>query len=531
MVIFNDVSNRDDASERPGDGDDQPPRVFISYSDDSPAHAKRVLELAQWLRSHGVDATLDQFEESPEEGWPRWIYRQIRESEFVLIIATPGYLRRCEHDEPRVDVSGSSVKFGSHLSVQELHEAGGRNKKFIPVLFGSDAIVESVPLPLRGSTCYRLPEQRDDLYRRLTGQPKVQRVPLGVLKTFDDETLLDAEEPAALSEARMRGRSSFDEQRAEDSFRAVIDAGLRDEPPPRDRTRTHERRGRARRRRQQLITAAAFAAAFVSVGLLLMQHLMEPEPICHIQLTDDDGQVIQGIDRVDLQLPSGHLLEVVVEDGRTLRFACPPGPVQMQAHVYFDEREVNTTDDPPIKTAAGEWRIDGRVALPSVEAATGDAVARTQLMRVQPPRATLPKLDPRPALEPAQPEPEPAEPGLDVGVEVGGQPTLERVPKVQPISKSPELQNKLAKQIAVLRRCYEDGLAEDPSLRGKLIGDVRTDATGRVIDFVIIENDFSRSNREVASCIREEVERWSAGKPKSLRGTVDRISIDFAPPV
>ncbi|HVH99913.1 MAG TPA: SEFIR domain-containing protein [Enhygromyxa sp.] len=243
------MSNRDDASERPGDGDDQPPRVFISYSDDSPAHAKRVLELAQWLRSHGVDATLDQFEESPEEGWPRWIYRQIRESEFVLIIATPGYLRRCEHDEPRVDVSGSSVKFGSHLSVQELHEAGGRNKKFIPVLFGGDAIVESVPLPLRGSTCYRLPEQRDDLYRRLTGQPKVQRVPLGVLKTFDDETLLDAEEPAALSEARMRGRSSFDEQRAEDSFRAVIDAGLRDEPPPRDRTRTHERRGRARRRR------------------------------------------------------------------------------------------------------------------------------------------------------------------------------------------------------------------------------------------------------------------------------------------
>ena len=165
--------------------------MFVSYSDDSPAHAKRVLELAQWLRNHGIDAQIDQFEESPEEGWPRWIYRQIRESEFVLIIASPGYLRRCEGEEPGADATGSSIKFGSHLTLQELHEAGGRNRRFVPVLFDDDAIVESVPLPLRGATCYRLPSQREDLYRRLTGQPRVKSAPLGALLTFD-ESLRDS---------------------------------------------------------------------------------------------------------------------------------------------------------------------------------------------------------------------------------------------------------------------------------------------------------------------------------------------------
>ena len=38
-----------------------PPKVFISYSHDSPEHAQHVLELAERLRSDGVDAQLDQY--------------------------------------------------------------------------------------------------------------------------------------------------------------------------------------------------------------------------------------------------------------------------------------------------------------------------------------------------------------------------------------------------------------------------------------------------------------------------------------
>ena len=39
------------------------PRVFLSYSHDSDTHRKRVLDLCQQLRDHGVDADIDQ------QGW------------------------------------------------------------------------------------------------------------------------------------------------------------------------------------------------------------------------------------------------------------------------------------------------------------------------------------------------------------------------------------------------------------------------------------------------------------------------------
>ncbi|MCM1221239.1 MAG: toll/interleukin-1 receptor domain-containing protein [Lachnospiraceae bacterium] len=47
------------------------PIVFISYSQDSASLADRVLEFFNKLRSEGIDTILDQYEESPAEGWPR----------------------------------------------------------------------------------------------------------------------------------------------------------------------------------------------------------------------------------------------------------------------------------------------------------------------------------------------------------------------------------------------------------------------------------------------------------------------------
>jgi hypothetical protein len=38
------------------------PKVFISYSHDSPAHEAKVLALANRLRRNGVDAIVEQYE-------------------------------------------------------------------------------------------------------------------------------------------------------------------------------------------------------------------------------------------------------------------------------------------------------------------------------------------------------------------------------------------------------------------------------------------------------------------------------------
>ena len=49
------------------------PKVFISYSHDSPDHEARVLELSDRLRKEGIDTILDQYESFPPQGWIQWM--------------------------------------------------------------------------------------------------------------------------------------------------------------------------------------------------------------------------------------------------------------------------------------------------------------------------------------------------------------------------------------------------------------------------------------------------------------------------
>lgn len=69
-------------------------RVFISYSHDNPGHCDQVLALAQQLRRDGIDAWVDQFEQSPGQGWPLWCARQILDAKYVLLICTELYRKR-----------------------------------------------------------------------------------------------------------------------------------------------------------------------------------------------------------------------------------------------------------------------------------------------------------------------------------------------------------------------------------------------------------------------------------------------------
>jgi TIR domain-containing protein len=77
------------------------PTAFISYSHDSTEHADRVLELSNRLRADGIDCTIDQYEVSPAEGWPKWMDRQIAKSDFVLVVCTETYYRRVTGEEEK----------------------------------------------------------------------------------------------------------------------------------------------------------------------------------------------------------------------------------------------------------------------------------------------------------------------------------------------------------------------------------------------------------------------------------------------
>jgi hypothetical protein len=64
------------------------PRVFVSYSQDSPLHCRRIRELAERLRADGIEAWIDQYSQDPDEGWPAWMRGQLAKADRVLLVFT-----------------------------------------------------------------------------------------------------------------------------------------------------------------------------------------------------------------------------------------------------------------------------------------------------------------------------------------------------------------------------------------------------------------------------------------------------------
>ena len=153
-------------------------KIFISYSHDSPEHQERVLVISDRLRTDGFDCNIDQYEVSPNEGWPRWMARQIREADFVLVVCTDTYFRRFNGDEkPGV---GQGVRWESMLSIQDLYDKDSLNEKFVPVFFESTDS-RFIPTPLGGATYVLLDGDSgyERLLRRLLNIPPAERPPLG----------------------------------------------------------------------------------------------------------------------------------------------------------------------------------------------------------------------------------------------------------------------------------------------------------------------------------------------------------------
>jgi SEFIR domain len=156
------------------------PKVFISYSHDTVEHQERVLSLADRLRADGIDAEIDQYNAAPPEGWPLWCERQIASADVVLMVCTETYYRRVSGDEERG--KGLGVVWEARIIRQLFYDAGAVSDKFVPVLF-SDASPEQIPTPIKGWTRYVVTEDGyEDLYRRLTGQPRLLRPPLGTIR-------------------------------------------------------------------------------------------------------------------------------------------------------------------------------------------------------------------------------------------------------------------------------------------------------------------------------------------------------------
>lgn len=121
----------------------RPTRVFISYANDSAEHADAVRSLWLLLRASGVDAKLDLPAAEERQDWPEWMRLQIRDADFVLVIASPEYRRRAENEAPAGE--GRGVQFEAALLRHEVYrDRAAAFKRFLPVLLPGQS-VDGIP--------------------------------------------------------------------------------------------------------------------------------------------------------------------------------------------------------------------------------------------------------------------------------------------------------------------------------------------------------------------------------------------------
>ena len=154
------------------------PNVFISYTHDTDEHMRRVLQLADRLRSGAINCFIDQYIEAPGRGWPAWCTEQVQDSDFVLVVCSEPYLRRFNGKE--IPGRGLGGAWEGFVITQQLYNSQLKSQKFIPIVVTAGH-AEFIPVFLEGFTRYDVSRAEDyeRLYRRLTNQPFITPPPLG----------------------------------------------------------------------------------------------------------------------------------------------------------------------------------------------------------------------------------------------------------------------------------------------------------------------------------------------------------------
>ena len=126
-------------------------KVFISYAHETKVISDQLLNFSNYLRNKGIDADIDQYEEAPPEGWPKWMMRQIQTADFVLVICSELLYLRANDFSGKEE--GLGVKWETSLILQQLYKINTRNEKYIPVILSNEGM-KFIPLPLEPYTYY-----------------------------------------------------------------------------------------------------------------------------------------------------------------------------------------------------------------------------------------------------------------------------------------------------------------------------------------------------------------------------------------
>ncbi|MGW7418871.1 toll/interleukin-1 receptor domain-containing protein [Streptomyces sp. NPDC054813] len=148
------------------------PRVLISYAhdDQDPGHVTEVKSLSELLKNGGIAARLDLDAAHEPQNWLRWMNRELREADFILMVASPAYRRRVEHGE-KPGVGRGAIWEGGYLLDHVYDHWDTWEKRILRVVFPRFRDEDLPEFPGSASvTIYRIdPATGDGDLHRLLG--------------------------------------------------------------------------------------------------------------------------------------------------------------------------------------------------------------------------------------------------------------------------------------------------------------------------------------------------------------------------
>jgi hypothetical protein len=151
------------------------PKVFVSYSHDSPEHKKWVLELAIRMRNSGVDAILDQWELKAGDDLPHFMETQLASADSIVMVCTEKYVKKANSGEGGVGYEKMIITSNLMSKINE--------NKIIPVI--KQIVGHSVPTFLKTKLFINLSDSSefefgfDELIRTIHKSPLYKKPEIG----------------------------------------------------------------------------------------------------------------------------------------------------------------------------------------------------------------------------------------------------------------------------------------------------------------------------------------------------------------
>ncbi|WP_410642603.1 SEFIR domain-containing protein [Amycolatopsis sp. lyj-346] len=151
------------------------PRVFVTYSHDTPEHKGLVERFAAFLRTRiGLDVHLDAWYDNVRRDWSAWATEQLTKADFILVVASPDYKRRA--DGSALPHEGRGAQFEAAILRNNLtRDLRRETERVLPVVLPGRSVDEiPVFLNAHSTTRYHVDEFTEtgvaDLLAAITGQ-------------------------------------------------------------------------------------------------------------------------------------------------------------------------------------------------------------------------------------------------------------------------------------------------------------------------------------------------------------------------